>query len=182
MTVYCEGQYGATLNYSFNGVAQAPVDFNQPIDVETYPWRVDENSNGYCLSGYFSRIAPFPTVTTLTVKAHGNLIVPPFDNPSIEVTYCDGTVIRERLVGPLNATEYVHQSTGCNCPETKNSIKVFSLTGELLFQAEGNPSVSYSVTCIPCAPGQLNCGDCCLSCADIFNEIEATRKLVRALK
>ncbi|WP_414546515.1 hypothetical protein [Nostoc sp. CCY0012] len=41
----------------------------------------------------------------------------------------------------------------------------------------------YDVECIEnCPPNSLDCGDCCLSCDSVFNEISSIRALVKGLK
>lgn len=37
---------------------------------------------------------------------------------------------------------------------------------------------TYSVQCIRCPPGTLDCGDCCLPCDDVFNQISEIRNLL----
>ena len=44
-------------------------------------------------------------------------------------------------------------------------------------------SDNYSVSCIAtCPPNSLDCGDCCLDCASIFNGLSAIRKIIAGLK
>lgn len=61
-------------------------------------------------------------------------------------------------------------------------IKVTGSGGSVLFSALFNNS-SYSVECIQgCPPNTLDCGDCCLDCNSIFNQISGIRALLSRLK
>ncbi len=44
-------------------------------------------------------------------------------------------------------------------------------------------NITYSVECIAgCPPGTLDCGDCCLPCDEIFNQISGIRSLLSRIK
>ncbi len=62
-------------------------------------------------------------------------------------------------------------------------IKIKDINGSILYQDSTTICNSYSVSCIAgCPSGTLDCGDCCLSCDTVFNEISSIRALVRSLK
>ncbi|MTJ12220.1 hypothetical protein FJR11_06340 [Anabaena sp. UHCC 0187] len=65
---------------------------------------------------------------------------------------------------------------------TGKLIKVSNTANDLLFS--GNfANCNYSVQCVSgCPPNSLDCGDCCLDCAEIFNGISAIRKILAGIK
>ncbi|MBW4556408.1 MAG: hypothetical protein KME59_10790 [Trichormus sp. ATA11-4-KO1] len=69
---------------------------------------------------------------------------------------------------------------GSTPPQKKLIIKDF-LNNELHNALYSN--CNYLVECLEgCPPGTLDCGDCCLTCNDVFNEISSIRALVKSLK
>jgi hypothetical protein len=62
------------------------------------------------------------------------------------------------------------------------TISVTSSQGVNLFTANfTNPN--YSVECVQgCPEGTLDCGDCCLDCDSIFNQISGIRSLISRIK
>ena len=65
---------------------------------------------------------------------------------------------------------------------TENRLTITGYSGAILYDQTVS-ACDYSVECIePCPPGTLNCGDCCLPCDEVFNEISAIRKLLKYKK
>lgn len=74
----------------------------------------------------------------------------------------------------------------------ENSVQVVDISGNAKFKfnfningvnqeiiADKNSIVSVSCNC---PPDTLDCGDCCLECQEIFNEISGLRKLINSLR
>ncbi|YAF95170.1 MAG: hypothetical protein AB3A66_21740 [Nodularia sp. CChRGM 3473] len=73
------------------------------------------------------------------------------------------------------------QPYGSTPPFQKRLIITDSLGNEL--HSALYSDCNYFVECIEgCPPGTLDCGDCCLTCNDVFNEISSIRALLKSLK
>jgi len=66
--------------------------------------------------------------------------------------------------------------------QISQGIIIKNLQGTELYR-DSLTSFPPSVECVqPCPPGTLDCGDCCLSCDDIFNQISGIRSLLSRIK
>lgn len=66
-------------------------------------------------------------------------------------------------------------------PDKQKRIKVIGYSGTELHSALYS-NCSYSVECLePCPEGTLDCGDCCLSCDETFNQISAMRAILAGI-
>lgn len=67
-------------------------------------------------------------------------------------------------------------------PGTKKLI-VKAFDGGILYEKDytNSPKPDYTVNCTKCPPGTLDCGDCCLPCDEIFNQISEIRALLARL-
>ncbi|MTJ11850.1 hypothetical protein FJR11_04410 [Anabaena sp. UHCC 0187] len=78
-------------------------------------------------------------------------------------------------------TGWYFTSGGVQSP-LKYRIKIFNSVGTEIFNQLFD-TANYSVNCIQgCPPNTLDCGDCCLDCAEIFNGISSIRKILAGIK
>ncbi|MTJ14870.1 hypothetical protein FJR11_20280 [Anabaena sp. UHCC 0187] len=101
---------------------------------------------------------------------------------------CSQTAIWERIItvsgGFIENPVFTSLGLSYKAPAytLKYKISVYSATGNLLFSGTYNSAI-YTVECIQgCPPNTLDCGDCCLDCASIFNGISAIRKILAGIK
>ncbi|MBD2628842.1 hypothetical protein [Trichormus variabilis] len=65
----------------------------------------------------------------------------------------------------------------------KYRFKVRAISSNLLLFEEVYPSQNFSVECLQgCPPNTLDCGNCCLDCASIFNALSGLKKALFNLK
>ncbi|MBD2692639.1 hypothetical protein [Anabaena catenula] len=171
----------ATLNYSFAGspkTKEFPTFSSSELTVETgdrYPGKPD----GYDGKGY--RLILNANVIGIF---HWHTIAQTDRGKNLYAIRCCETKVRDYdIINPLLLVKdaSINCPTHCDTVPKECFLKVkVTATGVLIFEDSGQCPVDYGWS--NCPPNTLDCGNCCLDCASIFNALSGLKKALFNLK